>query len=490
MRNKSTPLDRVERAIRDPGLFEKLFGKQSGLVKIKRQMLMLIYELFKERYEGVVDPNRVCIISVPNRVELFGKHTDYQGGDTFLLTGPKNFFALSAYATDGISELCNADERLGSTVLKLRKGDPEVLRMGEGSHYTVTVAKRLLSNLIDAGLDPIRDVKSVFIGDIPFGGGTSGSSAKLITDFLIYASVNGLLTSNSFTSLVLENGKRAGIPHAATQPGGKWYDFLVALSMYLAHFENGLDFGLLRGDRGVGTFGGSEDHTAILLGEGGTLLHCRFCPTRILQKVRMPRDLEVVVAYSGRVADKSKEAKVLYNRLSVNARSCVDHLNSINSTHYEFLRDFYPDLTFEEKAEKAYRQLVTVDEELAGRAFQFFRENALIGRAVEHLKVGEYASVGELINESHELSKRCLGNIVEEVDWLHEKANGLDAYGATGFGAGFGGSCYAMVDRKKSEEFISRWKDSYLKRYPRYSNVTRFDIYPASSGAYWETIHG
>ncbi|MBA7639148.1 hypothetical protein ES703_46806 [subsurface metagenome] len=48
---------------------------------------------------------------------------------------------------------------------------------GEGSNYTYTVAKRLLNNLVDSGLShlQLKDVKSVFFGDIPFGGGTSGS---------------------------------------------------------------------------------------------------------------------------------------------------------------------------------------------------------------------------------------------------------------------------------------------------------------------------
>lgn len=483
-------LEKAGRAVSDPDWLQKLFGKDEELLEKKRQTLFRVYGVFKERYSGLVNTSRVSIISVPNRVELLGKHTDYQGGETFLLTGPRTFFAVSAPATDGLSELYNAEEWYGSTALRLRRGNPEVLTRGEGSNYTVSVAKRLCKNLLDAGLGPLQDVKSVFMGDIPFGGGTSGSSAKLITDFFIYASANGLLESDDFVSLVLENGKRAGVLPVVAQPGVKADRFLFALSMYLAHFENGLDFGDLRGDRGVGTFGGSEDHTAIMLGKRGTLLRCCFCPTRILQRVQMPRDLEVIVAYSGRVAEKTKEAKALYNRLSINARSCVDRLNRINGIRSELLRDFYPTLEFEQKARKAYRQLENIDGELAGRAHQFFRENALIGRTVELLKSGGYVTAGSLINESHELSKRYLGNIVDEVDWLQKKANDIGAYGATGFGAGFGGSCYALVKREKSAEFISMWRASYQKRFPQYINVARFERYPASSGAFWETIHG
>ncbi len=41
------------------------------------------------------------------------------------------------------------------------------------------------------------------------------------------------------------------------------------LAGYLGTVENGQTFGPLAGDKGVGTFGGSEDHTAILC--------CRAC---------------------------------------------------------------------------------------------------------------------------------------------------------------------------------------------------------------------
>ncbi|MBA7673531.1 hypothetical protein ES703_81730 [subsurface metagenome] len=74
---------------------------------------------------------------------------------------------------------------------------------GDGSNYSYTVAKRLLNNINDAGLSRLfpGDVKSVFFGDTPFGGGTSGSSAKLISDFFILASVNNLLSDDEFVSL-------------------------------------------------------------------------------------------------------------------------------------------------------------------------------------------------------------------------------------------------------------------------------------------------
>ncbi|RKY00159.1 MAG: hypothetical protein DRP54_06005, partial [Spirochaetes bacterium] len=57
--------------------------------------------------------------------------------------------------------------------------------------------------------------------------------------------------------------------------------------------------------------------------------------------------------------------------------------------------------------------------------------------------------------------------------------------GATGFGAGFGGSCYALIEKSRAEKFIEEWKDVYLKKYPEYSDIAQFDIYPPCRGCFW-----
>ena len=77
-----------------------------------------------------------------------------------------------------------------------------------------------------------------------------------------------------------------------------------------------------------------------------------------------------------------------------------------------------------------------------------------------------------------------------KVDFLQKSANNLGAYGATGFGAGFGGSCYAIVERSGANRFADTWKKSYMRRFPRYETKAQFDIYPASSGAHWEAVDG
>ena len=479
----------MEKIIKDKNFYSRLFGDNPRIIQSKKRMLETVWEIFRRRFYQGTPRQEIFLLSVPNRVELLGKHTDYQGGETFLLTGPKNFFAISAVSNDGVTDLVNANPDFGETVLRLHGREPEMVAEGEGSNYTYTVAKRLLNNLVDSGLShlQLKDVKSVFFGDIPFGGGTSGSSAKLITDFFIFASVSGLLTDKDFTSLIIENGKKAGLKMGNEEVN----DFTLALSMYLAYHENGFDFGDLKGDRGVGTFGGSEDHTAILLGERNTLLYCRYCPTEIIDKVDVPQDYAIVVAYSGKKAEKTKEAMLKYNRLSEEAASAVRRLNEINGTRFHLLRDFFKELPVHERADAAYEQLAKSGEgiRIAERACQFFRETEITQRAFGCLKERDIGEFGRLINDSHNLSKKYLKNIVPEIDFLQKSANHMGAPGATGFGAGFGGSCYAVVSESCFPDFIESWKEKYIKKYPQYKNLARFDVYSACRGVFWEEMN-
>jgi len=486
----------ITQFIKGTGYLNRLFGNNTSIICEKERNLQKAADLFQKRFGGLVGRKKPILVSVPNRVELLGKHTDYQGGSTLLLTGPKNFFAIALPAEDGLSELVNADPSLGNTVLKINGYEPVVLESGVGGEYTWRVVERLSRNLRDASLPPLRDVKAVFIGDVPFGGGTSGSSSKVITDFFIFTAVCGLLESTDFKNLILQNGQKAGI--RLGQEGVD--DFTLALSMYIAHYENGLDFGDLKGDRGVGTFGGSEDHTAILLGRRDRLLLCRYCPTEVLKSTPVFADHTVIVSYSGKAAQKTKEAMQKYNRLSALAARAVETLNLIHRTRFSLLRDFYTELDSEHRAKTAREDILqyTGDRELSDRVFQFYAEESLIKKTVSCLReAGVSAGIrgfGELITKSHELSKKYLKNIEAEIDRLVRIALDLGAIGSTGFGAGFGGSCYAVVPKNgptgSAEDFARAWERRYFDRYPEFRGKAQFDEYPACSGARIEILKG
>ncbi len=95
----------------------------------------------------------------------------------------------------------------------------------------------------------------------------SSSSALLIAVFLALDHVNALADRAEYRENLRDGIELAG---------------------YVATIENGQSFGALRGDSGVGTFGGSEDHTAILNGRAGHVSQYSYCPVRFERRSRFP----------------------------------------------------------------------------------------------------------------------------------------------------------------------------------------------------------
>jgi len=82
--------------------------------------------------------------------------------------------------------------------------------------------------------------------------------------------------------------------------------------------------------------------------------------------------------------------------------------------------------------------------------------------------------VGQLIDRSHRLSREMLGNIVPEIDFLQQQARELGAVAASGFGAGFGGSAYALVRQEEADSFLQKWEAAYAARFPAAQAQARF----------------
>merc|ERR1712232_330402 len=75
------------------------------------------------------------------------------------------------------------------------------------------------------------------------------------------------------------------------------------LYSYLGFIEDGQDCGaVLVGDKGVGTFGGSEDHTAIMSSEARKLKMFSYCPTKHENTYHFPSDIIFVIAVPGALA--------------------------------------------------------------------------------------------------------------------------------------------------------------------------------------------
>ncbi len=387
-----------------------------------------------------------CAYRVPGRIEVLGKHTDYAGGRSLVCAVEQGFVAAAAPRTDSVVRVINI--AAGSEVrLALDPGlrQPEEAWMG----YPAAVIRRVARNFPGAR----QGVDLAFLSDLPPASGMSSSSAFMVAVFLAVADVNRLSDDPAYRQEI-------GSPED--------------LAGYLATVENGQSFGALTGDRGVGTFGGSEDHTAMLCCRAGELSQDPFCPVRHERQVAVPPGYRFVVAVSGVKAEKTGAAKDSYNRASLAVRAILGAWRAASGR---------PDLSLAEAVEKggvaAVRETVertAIDgfatATLLDRFDQFVEESTLIvPSAGDALARGDVAAFGDLVDRSQHIAERWLGNQVPETVMLARSARELGAGAASAFGAGFGGSVWALVPGREAEAFAARWEAGYREAFPQLSPV-------------------
>jgi galactokinase len=227
---------------------------------------------------------------------------------------------------------------------------------------------------------------------------------------------------------------------------------------YYACIENGMSFGTLKGDAGVGTHGGSEDHAAIIAGTPGQLSAFAFVPMRPAGTVAMPAGWCFVLAPSVVRSAKTGNAQAAYNNLARGAQVLLEIWNRSNAPASSLgallelggvaaLRDLVHTSSFAEwPAEGLLRRLE-----------HFIREDARVPEALEAFRAADSARLGALADSSQLDAERLLGNQVPETIALARAARECGAFAACSFGAGFGGSVWALVDRDAAD-FARRWQ--------------------------------
>ena len=81
-----------------------------------------------------------------------------------------------------------------------------------------------------------------------------------------------------------------------------------------------------------------------------------------------------------------------------------------------------------------------------------------------------------MVARSQDAGARLLKNQVEQTVWLADRATQLGAIGASAFGAGFGGSVWALVEINDIPIFVDRWRSDYLRRYPAFRESAEFIV--------------
>jgi len=395
---------------------------------------------------------------VPGRIEVMGKHTDYAGGRSLLAAVERGFALLARPRRDARVLLRDAARGLEAE-LAMDAGLPPA--SGGWQAYATTVVRRVARDF--PGASTGADV--AFASDLPRASGMSSSSALVVAIFTAVAAVNRLDERPEYAANIRS---------------------LEDLAEYLGCVENGYAFRAFPGDAGVGTFGGSEDHTAILCCRAGRLSRYAFRPVRAEGDAPLPPEWTFVLADSGIAADKTGNAKERYNRASLATRAILELWNVDAERRDETLADAVrlPD------GPAAIRRVLNESThpgfsraELLDRFDQFVEESeVLVPAAGDAFARGDGEALGRIVGLSQELAERKLGNQIPQTIELARSARALGAIAASAFGGGFGGSVWALAPAAVAEDLRARWAEDYRARFPEAAAASAFFVSGAGPG--------
>ncbi|HEX5069302.1 MAG TPA: galactokinase family protein [Vicinamibacterales bacterium] len=392
---------------------------------------------------------------VPGRIEVFGKHTDYAGGRSLVAAVPRGF-AVAAGPRD--DETVTAADVRWSASTEIRLNDPD-RRYHGWANYVAVVVRRLARNFPGAPLG----ADLCFASDLPRAAGLSSSSALVVG-----------------VSLAL-------IKRGSLDQRPEWHAAIhdrLDLGGYLGAVENGLNVPGLPGTSGVGTFGGSEDHTAILNSEPGAVGAFSYVPTRREGRAAMPADWRFVIATSGVEAAKAGAAQARYNRASLGTRALVEvwrQESGIADGQAPTLARILQEPEAGRRLRGAidrHRQMGFSPEDLSRRLTHFIAEDGRVRPALDAFGTADRDGLGRLSAASQADAERLLGNQIPETSALAALAFDCGAFAASSFGAGFGGSVWALVNEAAAGELCARWLAEYRTRFPRHQGATGQVIRP------------
>jgi len=412
------------------------------------------------RDQGVLAGASVVAYYVPGRIEVLGKHTDYAGGRSLLAAPERGVCMVASPRRDDLV-------RVHSIELAKRAAFPFRSSIapneGDWSNYAMTAARRLAGNFGE----PLQGADISLCSDLPIAAGMSSSSALLTATCLSLVAINRLEERDLYRRCIRTQEE---------------------LASYLGCVENGQSFGRLAGQRGVGTFGGSEDHTAMLCCDRDVLKQYAYCPVRYERTIRLPDNHLFAIACSGVVAEKTGAAMERYNRLSRLASEVLEQWRTAtgrNDPHLAAAVASSP-----EAVEQLRGILASAAEggesasDWIDRFEQFYAENEQILPSVpDRLDDSTLAAFGRLVDCSQQLAENLLSNQTPETVHLAVSARELGAAAASAFGAGFGGSVWALVEKNAAERFLPQWRESYVEHFPVVACRCEFFATPAGPAA-------
>jgi galactokinase len=391
---------------------------------------------------------------VPGRVEICGKHTDYAGGRSVVCAAERGIILIGRKRADNLIRITRTDSRESCEFALGPELHPDD---GHWSNYAATVARRVSRNFPGAR----TGMEIAIASDLPQAAGLSSSSAIVVAMFMALAHVNRLRERQEYRENIRCTEDLAG---------------------YLGTVENGQNFSTLAGDKGVGTFGGSQDHTAILCGRRAELSTYSYCPVRSEGRAPFPSSQALMIGVSGVIAEKTRAARDHYNRVSLRVSEIMrrwrEATGRTDATLAAAVRsapdapDRLRHVVRDAKEQRGYSS-----QELLDRLNQFVEESEqIIPQVCDALRRNDLARLGELADRSQELAETKLANQIPETVGLAASARLLGATASSAFGAGFGGSVWAMIAENESDAFIRAWRERYHREFSDAASRAQFFI--------------
>jgi galactokinase len=324
-----------------------------------------------------------------------------------------------------------------------------------------TVVRRLRRDF-----DIRRGADISLASDLPHAAGLSSSSALLVATFIALSRINDMRSNPVFRQVVSSAEE---------------------LAAYLGAVESGRSFRSRGGDAGVGTLGGCQDHVAIICCEPGHISRYSFTTLKRERLVPWPEDFVLAVGVSGVIAEKTGTARGLYNEAAATVVRLLTEWNRETGRSDEQLAEaIESDATAAARLRDIATRTSGRTSHAADRLEQFLAETyAFIPAATEALERGALTEFGLLVDNSQRLAETSLRNQVPETIQLQRLARTLGAVASSAFGAGFGGSVWAMTPLRGAPRFLAAWERNYREAFPDRDGAVFFLTRPGPHAFQW-----
>lgn len=371
----------------------------------------------------------------PGRVNLIGEHTDYNDGFVLPMAINRDLVIVGAPRNDRVVRLhsANFDDATAFTLDHIERME---------AHAWSNYARGVADVLQQAGFG-LCGFDGLMYGDVPIGSGLSSSAATEMATVMAFTAAEATAAAPS---------RSAAADQSLTALDA------VQAARLAQRAEN--EF--------VGVNCGIMDQFISALGAVG---HALFIDCRSLAYAPVPMPDGVTVLVVDTSAPRSLAASA-YNERRAQCEAVARAFGA------PALRDVSI-----EAFERRRGELSAV---LARRASHVIYENQRVLDAVAAMRANDVATLGALMNQSHDSLRDWYEVSSAELDAVVDIARALPGvYGARMTGAGFGGCAIALV----ADDRVGALTDALAREYPRRTGrEPKIYACVASAGASWNAL--